>query len=64
MSQNNTEDSNNEMDYNAMTALSLCVCVDGEREREREREIYIDLHRKSDHTDPVVQTRWPFLKPK
>ncbi len=25
---------------------------------------YIDLHRKSDHTDPMVQTRWPFLKPK
>ncbi len=28
------------------------------------RECCIDLHRKSDHTDPMVQTRWPVHKPK
>lgn len=28
------------------------------------REVYIDLHRKSEHTDPRVQNRWSVLKPK
>lgn len=47
-----------------MAVRLLSYWGEGRTRAMHNNKIYINLYRKSDHTHPMVQTRWSVLKPK